>query len=249
MRNLICGFIAALTLIMTPEAVIAQEAVPTTSLEIEGGGTALTDRLGLVEVAPNLFLMPTEVEDLRTTGCAGGPNALFSDRDTLRVWCTRASNGDLGRYLRSGARAWFLMMTPAGLQLEIYMKGVNRDPNVRCWGMVGYRGFNAINLTCVNTANGHMFWTGVLGNLIGNGGSMALGALVSNLTAPRAGDTSINVGSASESVSDANASGNGGGSIPNIIIDVTAIGNGGNAGASSNSSVVGPAPCGTTVCH
>jgi hypothetical protein len=246
-KHLLAILLAALAAIVSPSAAIAQDASPTNSLEIAGGGTALTDRLGLVEVAPNLFLMPSEVEDLRITGCTGGPNALFSDRDTLRVWCTRASNGDLGRYLRSGARAWFLMMTPAGLQLEIYMKGVNRDPNVRCWGMVGYRGINAVNLTCVNTANGHMFWTGVLGSLISNGGSQALGAAVSNWTAPDAGDSNIIIGQQGTSSSTSNS--NGGGAAPNIIIDVTANATGTGGAAGSNSSVVGAPVCPTTTCH
>ncbi len=239
MKKLFLAVLAAFVAFASPA--FAQETTPPPSLEIAGGGTAFTDALGLVEVAPNLFLMPEEVQDLRLNGCAGGPQSLYSDRATKMVWCSRASNGELGRYLKSGAKAWFLLRTPAGLQLEIYMKGVNRDPNVRCWGLVGFRGFAQIHMTCIDTANGTMFWQGVLGALIGNGGSMAMGAAVANLTAPAAGDYIVTSGSGSRSTSGSEATGGGGAAPPINIYN--------SPSATAGANIQFNAACPTGNCH
>lgn len=211
-------------------------------MQIPGGGTAFTSYLGYIEVAPNLFLSGRQISDIREYGCTGGPDALFMGRQAKIEWCSLDENKMLGKVLKSGANLWRVMATPVGLNIEMYLKGKGRDPNVRCWGMAGYRGFTQVAMTCVNTANGTMFWHGVLGALIGNGGSQAIGALVSNLTAPKAGDENIIIGQQGTSSSTSSSTG-GNGAAPitinnNPLFDV-------RAGAAA--TVTLPS-CGTSVC-
>jgi hypothetical protein len=167
------------------------------------------------------------------------------------VWCSRQANSDLGKYLKSGAMAWRIMMTPLGAQMEVYLKGKLRDPNLRCTGTLPMRGVTDVNMTCVNTANGQMMFDSVLGNLIGNGGAMAIGSIAANLTAPKAGDSTINVGSqsASNTTSGSTSASSGGGAAGPITFNVTATGGqGGAAGASSTSAANLTGGCGTSPC-
>lgn len=187
-------------------------ATPATAQEAN-----LADLLGYREVAPNFFLNAEQIEELRATGCTGGPQGLFDEyrRDMAEDgenWCSPGANKKLGKYFKSGSRGWIIMVTPLGARLEIFMQGKGRNPNLRCVGDIPMTGVYDINMTCFDTANGKMMFDALLGQLFGHGGAMALGSVASNLTAPKAGDTNIRLEGESTAQVAANAAASSGAS-------------------------------------
>ena len=257
MKNFFLAVLAAFVATVTSSAAIAQ-GVQAPTREQVAMTESFVENLGMTEVLPNFYLSAQQMEELRTTQCTGGPNGLFNElREWMARegtnWCSRETNSRLSRYFRSGAVGYTMMAGPTSVRLTVYDQAVNLNRNVRCIADIPYSGMFQLNFTCFDAQSGAQVRSQIFGQILGSAIPMWGATVLSNLTAPQAGDTNINVGSQSDSVSNSNSTG-GGGAGP-IYIDVTATGGqGGNAGANSTSTaevvgVAGPGTCGTSACH
>ncbi len=193
----ICGIITAVALVagsVTPVA--AQEM--TVSPQEAAMTEAFTAQLGMTEVIPNFYLDQQQMRELKQTQCTGGPRGLFNEyrqrlEDKGRVWCGRKANADLDRYFKEGAIGYLLMAGPTGLRLTIYDQAINLNRNVKCIANIPYSGVFTLQFSCVDSQSGKQITSQIIGQILGNAIPMVATTMVSNFTAPRAGNTSINV--------------------------------------------------------
>ncbi len=249
MNKIFPAVLSAFAATMTPSVATAQDTAMTNNF---------MQNIGMAEVLPNFYLSDIQMEELRTSQCTAGPNGLFNElREWMaeegETWCSRETNSRLSRYFRSGAVGYTMMAGPTSVRLTVYDQAVNLNRNVRCIADIPYSGMFQLNFTCFDAQSGAQVRSQIFGQILGSAIPMWGATVLSNLTAPQAGDTNINVGSQSDSVSNSNSTG-GGGAGP-IYIDVTATGGqGGNASSGSSSTaevvgVAGPGTCGTGSCH
>lgn len=244
MKKIVSG-LTALALVLASSASIAQE----TSTE----QPSFLQDAGMAPVAAGFYITAAERSELLTYGCTAGPSGLLRAEITRAVargeMCGTRYNSRLDDHFKEGAEGYLVTRMPYGFRITIYSQGINLNQNVKCIGDIPFSGLVELRLTCVNSASGQMVVAGTLSNLFGNGGAMALGGLVTNLTAPRAGNTNINVGSASDSNSGSTSTGGGGGTN---VFNVSAVGTGGaggNAAAGANSgATINGGTCGQPVC-
>lgn len=199
--------LAAIALLSGPVSVSAQTTMT----------AAFVKEVGMSEVIPNFYITEQQVIELKNTHCTGGPKGLFNDLVADRkakgfAWCNRDFTKKLSGYVKEGAHAYTLMITPVGFRLTIHDKAINLDRNVKCHADIPFSGVYNLNFTCFDSKSGKQVVSEIIGSVIGNTVPMATTAVLSNLTAPRAGSTNINVGS--ESTSGAKATSTGGGGAP-----------------------------------
>ena len=214
MKTTISG-LAALALIATSSVAIAQENPLASNLDTGVMTSSFVQRLGMTEVLPNFYITAQQMAELEKTQCTGGPTGLFNElRAKIRKdggnWCSRENNSRLGGYFKSGAVGYTLMAGPTSARLTVYDQAVNQNRNVRCLADIPYSGVFELKFSCFDAKSGAQIKSEIIGQILGSAIPMMGAAVVSNLTAPRAGNTNISVGNQSASTSAAEATGGGG---------------------------------------
>ena len=245
MKTTISG-LAAFALIATSSVAIAQENP--LNLDPAAMTSSFVERLGMIEVLPNFYITAQQMAELEKTQCTGGPTGLFNElRAKIRKdggnWCSRENNSRLGGYFKSGAVGYTLMAGPTSARLTVYDQAVNQNRNVRCLADIPYSGVFELKFSCFDAKSGAQIKSEIIGQILGSAIPMMGAAVVSNLTAPRAGNTNISVGNQSASNSGANAEAAGAGGAPVHIYNNPSA----TAGAAVLFNEYGP-NCPTGVC-
>ncbi len=230
LKKIIHGLLGILALVAVP-AVAAESSTVRSVLE----------RVELVPLSPGSawHVDASEADDLAVHGCAFGPNGAF--KGALAEGespCAKAAIKAKKKAVNAGGFVYDIRRMGSTFVYTMTDQGMSRNPNFRCTFMVLSNGQVTDN-NCVNTPNGKMMFDAVLGAAVSQTVPAVLGTLTANITAPKSGNTNINVGadSASGSNSSANSHSTGGGAAGPITFNVSATGGqGGAAGASSNSA-------------
>ena len=158
---------------------------------------------GLYMVTPLVGMTAWEIETYVEFGCAV-PESLFRDIVEEAIgrgeMCGKWFWDRVDKKVKEGSITEFKFRSSLGPLLVRYHKGISQSPNIVCWVQTPRTATaQPLSEACLNSESGGMTKANILGNILGNGGAMALGSFVSNVTAPRAGDFVINNGSSSDS--------------------------------------------------
>lgn len=222
-------------------------ATPADPLELQFGPPTWD---GVYMVTPTIGLTAWELDIYRTYGCVA-PEASFGELTRRAI--ERGEMCDEGFWDRvdgkteEGALQFFMQRSPIGHFLVTYAKGISQSPNVTCVGFIprGAVVGTPIGMSCTNSESGGMTVANVIGNILGNGGAMALGSFVANVTAPSAGDFIVNNGSVSDAT--AGVAANQGTSVttpPVTVNNINQNANQNNVGTFDPSCPTGSCPSG-----
>lgn len=236
------GLMVALALAAAPAA--AEEKAPVQSV---------LERVEMVELVPGGAFHVSEIEaqQLVAFGCAFGPVGAFKVKlGPNESPCSEKAIDVKRKATKAGGFVYDIRRVGSMFVYTMTDQGMSRNVNFKCQFNVLSNGQVTEN-QCVNTANGKMMFDQVAGSILSNTLPTVLGSIASNVTAPKAGDSVINVGSQSLAGADANARSTGGGGSAPIYIDVSAIGNNApiTAASQSGAAINNPsANCGKPVC-
>ena len=174
---------------------------------------SVIERVVMIRLVPGSPFMidESQADHLVKFGCTFGPTGAFEVQlGPEESPCSKGAIKVKKKAVKAGGFVYDIRRVGTMFVYTIVDMGVSRNSNFKCQFNLLPNGQITEN-QCANTANGKMAFDALMTSFFAGTGQAVFGSIASNLTAPDAGDTNIQVGSNAESAATNNNTNNGGG--------------------------------------